>query len=589
MANKASNIRANIALDGEKEFKEAIRGINSDMKVLGSEMKKVTSEFKDNTNSVEALTAKQKVLKDQIDAQTKKVDENRKMLAKANETYGEADDRTKAYKIQLNNAETQLNDLNSELRKNDKALDDAKTSTVQLASATDKYGDEADKAGAKTLKMGDIIKANLISDAIISGVKALASAVKDIAMSSLDAADEIASLATKTGFTTTEIQQFQYAGKALDVDLEVITGSLSKLTKSMTLAKGGAGAQADAFKALKISVKNSDGSLRDSKTVMFEVIEALGKVANETERDSMAMQIFGKSAMELNPLIKAGSEELNNLMQAALDNGAVMSDSTINGLDGFKDASELLNQELTALAGEVLVELMPTFQDLIAWFRDNKDEIKRFATEAVQAVIDAFDWFVKNKDTVIPAMELIGAAVLVASGPVGALVAGFIAMNELIKAFQGNPEIEAALGAIGIAAAGAAIAVGALQSAWSLGLAGVAIAASIWLIADSINQVTKNKAKPGQEGTGGGHWNAEGGIFTKPTMFATPAGYQGVGEAGAEAIIPLSKLPSYVGQMIDYEMLGNAVAGALQKSPAIAVIPKSEFSSAFSRELIKAV
>lgn len=38
----------------------------------------------------------------------------------------------------------------------------------------------------------------------------------------------------------------------------------------------------------------------------------------------------------------------------------------------------------------------------------------------------------------------------------------------------------------------------------------------------------------------GVNWYAKGGIFTKPTMFAAPGGYNGVGEAGPEAALPLN-------------------------------------------------
>ena len=40
---------------------------------------------------------------------------------------------------------------------------------------------------------------------------------------------------------------------------------------------------------------NADGSLRDSEAVYWEVIDALGRVSNETERDAIAMQLFGKA------------------------------------------------------------------------------------------------------------------------------------------------------------------------------------------------------------------------------------------------------------------------------------------------------
>ena len=47
------------------------------------------------------------------------------------------------------------------------------------------------------------------------------------------------------------------------------------------------------------------------------------------------------------------------------------------------------------------------------------------------------------------------------------------------------------------------------------------------------------------------NWHAQGGIFTTPTIFATPNGFQGVGEAGAEAVIPLDELWYNMDRMAD--------------------------------------
>lgn len=67
-------------------------------------------------------------------------------------------------------------------------------------------------------------------------------------------------------------------------------------------------------------------------------------------------------------------------------------------------------------------------------------------------------------------------------------------------------------------------------------------------------------------------WNAAGGIFTKPTIFDTANGLQGVGEAGPEAILPLSKLPELLGldkqqgQSIDYARMADAIVSAISRS-----------------------
>ena len=54
-------------------------------------------------------------------------------------------------------------------------------------------------------------------------------------------------------------------------------------------------------------------------------------------------------------------------------------------------------------------------------------------------------------------------------------------------------------------------------------------------------------------------WYAKGGIFDKPTLFSTPYGLKGVGEAGPEAVTPISKLQ----EMIDWNNGNEIVAEKL--------------------------
>jgi hypothetical protein len=102
------------------------------------------------------------------------------------------------------------------------------------------------------------------------------------------------------------LQAYSYAADLVDVSLETMTGSMAKNVKSMSNAAGGSEQFAKAYDRLGVSVTNADGSLRNSEDVFWDAIDALGQVANETERDALAMQLFGKSAQDLNPLIAQG-------------------------------------------------------------------------------------------------------------------------------------------------------------------------------------------------------------------------------------------------------------------------------------------
>lgn len=62
-----SDFGLKIGLEGEKEFKNALRDINQSFKVLGSEMKLVSSEFDKQDKSVAAVAARNEVLNKAIE------------------------------------------------------------------------------------------------------------------------------------------------------------------------------------------------------------------------------------------------------------------------------------------------------------------------------------------------------------------------------------------------------------------------------------------------------------------------------------------------------------------------------------------
>ena len=182
-------------------------------------------------------------------------------------------------------------------------------------------------------------KASVASAVVIAGVGA-------IAVSAMDSADKLVKLSDETGLSLESLQELGYVGGQVGVELDTIAGAQAKLTKSMVSARGGTGAQADAFRALKVdAIDPTTGALRDAKVVMMEAFGALGNVGDETERDALSMAIFGKSAMDLNPIIKLGANGLAEMTQKAHETGSVMSDEAVKSLDDFGDSTEALRNE----------------------------------------------------------------------------------------------------------------------------------------------------------------------------------------------------------------------------------------------------
>lgn len=188
----AYDIGPRIGIEGEKEFRDAIKAINEQVKTMGMEMSAATTYFSRNADSVEALTKKEEILTKQIEAQKEKVDKLSEGLQKAAEKYGDNDEKTLKWRQavlkatdELYKQENALEDVRSDLTKATSATDDLEDSTDDTTKAAKKMADAMDDTGKSALSLGDIIKANLISDAIVSGVSALASAFVDLGKAAL--------------------------------------------------------------------------------------------------------------------------------------------------------------------------------------------------------------------------------------------------------------------------------------------------------------------------------------------------------------------------------------------------------------------
>lgn len=351
MAGKTFKIGAGISLDGEKEFRQAITNINQDIRVLDSEMKKVSAEFDDNGRSVKDLAAKQDVLGRQMLNQITKVQEARKALQAMAREYGEADKRTKDWQITLNKAEAELAQTRRELEKTTKELNEYGNEAKQAGAAS---GDVDGKSSSlfSTFKSGASSVAG-VTGAMIGFAVAIYQQVKVLA----DYADELKRLSSELGFTTDQLQELQYIGDDVGVSLDTIGAAIKRLIANMDTAKTGSGEAYDSFQALGVSFRDSAGQLRDSEVVFSEIIDALGKISNETERSAIAQDLLGKSATELNPLLEAGGAAMKDLAKEAHDANAVMSQGTIDALDTAGDRLDHWWQILKATTGEAIVAI----------------------------------------------------------------------------------------------------------------------------------------------------------------------------------------------------------------------------------------
>ena len=375
------NIRTRFVAEGEKEYRQALKEINGGLSVLSAESKKLQEQYKGNEKSLEALTATNENLDRVVLSLSDKLDLQKKRLAELKQAYGESDDRTLRMAKSVTDTETALIRQQRALDENTRALENfgkgEGDATGQAKGLGDALNDIGGKFGislpkemtstlngmlkldAKTLALALSFAA--VTAAVVEVEKALISMTKESAAY----ADEILTQSAVTGLSTEALQEYQYAAELVDVSLDTLTSSQTKMIRSMDAARRGSKEQAEAFDKLGISVQNADGTLRDAQDVFGDAIDALGAISNETERDAIAMTIFGRSARDLNPLIEAGSDGLRELTQEAHNVGYVMSEEALDALGAVDDQVQRMNRSNEALKNQIAVGMAPAVENLM--------------------------------------------------------------------------------------------------------------------------------------------------------------------------------------------------------------------------------
>lgn len=461
----ADRIGPRIELEGEKEFRKAVAEINAGLKVTGSELKMVTAQFANNAQSVDALTAKNTVLNKQYSEQANKVKVLEQALTSAKEKYGENNQVTLTFQERLNRASAELYTTKNALDQNSEALDKAK-------EKTDEFGEKQDEVSKKTKGIGSFISdlagklginlpagadkaikaldgTKVSTVALVGAVTGLITGLAKTTIEAAKAADEIMALSAQTGISTDNIQKMNYASELLDVSTETMTGSMARMIRTLGDAKKGTGESAEAFRMLRINIKDSHGQLKDSEQLFYDTIDALGKMKNETERDALAMKIFGRSAQELNPLIKAGSKSLKELGDEAERMGYVMDGDALNSLGQLDDAMQRFKNQTDAFKNSIAMVMLPVLISLFEML--NKIDPKVLATVAIIGSIAAVAiMVVKGIKNVTDTFKTFDVASLKTTAIVLGVVAAVIALVAIIAVLAGKGgEIERAMNSIG--------------------------------------------------------------------------------------------------------------------------------------------
>lgn len=384
-----SGFGGKIALQGETEYKAALKQITQNLALVSSEMKKVTAEYGRNDNSAAALTARNDVLNRKLDEQKKKVSEVEKMLEEAKKEYGENSDAVTKWQIELNKAEAEVIKTTKEIEKNADALEDAEKATEEETDALEDYSDEADKAGQSSIKFGDLIKAHVISEAIIGGFKALGSAVVDLSKKFLDFVksgvenasnlDEVQNVVdTVFGESAKRVEEFSKSAATsfgmTELSVKQYAGSMGAMLDSMGIAETDT---ADMSLAL-VGLAGDMASFYnlDHETAWEKIRSGISGETEPLKQLGINMSVANLEAFALSQGIEKAYSEMTAAEQATLRYNYLM-ETTANAQGDFAKTSDsyanqqrILSLQFENLATNIGQFLLPNLNDIIIAFND---------------------------------------------------------------------------------------------------------------------------------------------------------------------------------------------------------------------------
>lgn len=380
---------------------DSLKNVDKSLKDTQSKLKDVNKLLKLDPSNIELLRQKHDLLSKAVDDTKKRQEELKKALEDAKNSGD-----TKYSQEQQNALQRELIETTQDLKQLQDALNHSSPLLEAVSAKTGEWSEKTRKMSTAAAGLGAAMIGNAYSAAL--------------------AVDDLNTLSKQTGFTVEELQKMQYASALVDVDFNTMTGSISKLTRNM--ANG-----SEAFSKLGISVKDEmTGQLRDANTVWYETLWALSKVENETQRDALAMELFGKSAADLSGIVDDGGVSLMSYGSEAEELGLILSQDNVDAANKFNDAMDQLKARTSAAfleAGAALAEtLVPALEKLVeiatqvlTWFANLDGGTQAFIL-TVLALVAAISPILG----IISALTGAAAALNVAMLPMIATIGGII-------------------------------------------------------------------------------------------------------------------------------------------------------------------
>lgn len=352
---------------------KALRQVNNETRTIDKELRNVDKALKFNPTSVELWRQKQQLLSQKINETKDKLDLLKQQQA-AMDASGVDKNSMEYQKLQREIIETEskLKTFEGQLKA---------VGNVNLRAASEQFKEWG----------GSLTEAGQKMQGLSMAAAGVVAALAGISYKAGTNADDLNTLSKVYSINTGDLQKYAVAADLVDVSVEDIAKSHVKLEKSMYSANTGSKSMQEAFDKLGVSITDSNGELKSGDAVWQETIQKLGQMENETERDAIAMQLMGKSAANLNPLIADQGETYKNLTdtlkQYDLD---FVDQETLDKANEFNDSLDTMKAigsvALSTVGSQLAAYLAPALEKVVGWFGKVAEWLSKLSPEVLTVI-----------------------------------------------------------------------------------------------------------------------------------------------------------------------------------------------------------
>lgn len=346
-----------------EEYQKTAEEIDDVMKANRQELSGLADQYKalgDNSKSTaekqENLAKQNKLLTDNVENQKKKLEDLNKKLELAKKLYGENSTEVDKWGDLVDHATKELEEMQEQIKKNEDEMSDSGESANGLLNALEKASELTGVEIPDGIKemIGGFDDSALAAGGIATALIGVGGKIGEIFKDLIGWADELTTKSQEMNVDVEQYQALEYAATKLGVSMDTIddaikevnnkvgeshkvlgayVGDMDSLKDATDAEKEAVAEQMAMWDELGVVIYDETGNLRDAKDILYDLIDAYGKMPEGIERSKAMTEMFGDEARKLNPLIEAGTTQLKKLEEEAKRAGIVMEEETIKSLD----------------------------------------------------------------------------------------------------------------------------------------------------------------------------------------------------------------------------------------------------------------